>query len=141
MTQRQVRRREAVAQAWAEGDTLDEVGRKFGVTRQRVHQIVENLGVAKYQAQRREVNRRLVAQYNPTPVCQRCRELLQFNGGRKLGRFCRPCSEKLRLVRIVQARLRESGTVFQQKGYDCYFYLSTAAYLIRKHNLKPEDFR
>ncbi|KKN24703.1 hypothetical protein LCGC14_0892060 [marine sediment metagenome] len=140
MTQRQARRREAVAQAWVAGDTLDEVGRKFGVTQQRVHQIVENLGAAKYQAQRREVNRRLVAQYNPTPVCQRCREPLQFNG-KKLGRFCKPCSGKLRLVRIVQARLRKVGTVFQSRGYDCYFYLSTAAYLIRKHNLKPEDFR
>ena len=140
MSHRQARRREAIAQTWASGDTLEEVGKKFSVTRQRVHQIVENLGVAKYQAQRREVNRRLVAEYNPVPVCQRCREPLHFNG-KKMGRFCELCNDKLRLVRIVQARLREMGTVSQQRGYDCHLYLSTAAYLIRKHNLKPEDFR
>lgn len=120
-----------------DGATLQEIGERFGVSRQRVHQVVSRPKLKEYQRQRREANLRLVAPYSPTPVCQRCRKLIE---PKTVSMICLRCRKKLKVVRLVQNRLRKRGVV-RRGRWNIHYSLNQAAYLIRKHNLKPEDFR
>ena len=146
MNYQQAIRDESIAKIWATGKTLQETGSKFDMTRERVRQIIQNPGLKKYHARRRQANLEFAETYNPTPVCQRCRESLkpvQFR--RKAAtakKLCSNCGIRLRTVRRVQAYLRKLGATCRQRGrWDSPQALNQAVYLIRKHNLKPEDFR
>ena len=119
------------------GATLQEIGERFGVSRQRVHQVVSRPKLKEYQRQRREANLRLVTPYSPTQICQRCREPVDPTGGAIL---CLGCKKKVKVVRLVQHRLRK-GLAVKRGRWSIHLWLNQAAYLIRKHNLKPEDFR
>jgi len=146
MTLRNKTRRTEIAQTWATGITLEETGAKFGITRERVRQIIQNPGLREYHARRRAASLEFVGKYNPTPVCQRCRELFEPNKSEKrpgiAAGLCSSCGTKLHIVRQVQSHLRRLSVTYRLHGrWDSPQFLNQAVYLIRKHNLKPEDFR
>ncbi len=130
-------RRGQIATMYGDGSgaTLQEIGERFGVTRQRVHQVVTRPDLKEYHKQRREANLNLVAAYNPTPVCQRCREPIKTKV-----KFCLDCKKKIKIVGLVQHHLRK-GYVYKHRGWPVFQSLNQAACLIRKHHLKPEDFQ
>ena len=146
MSTRNKARQTEIAQVWATGITLQEAGEKLGITRERVRQVIQNPGLKGYHARRRATNLELAEKYNPIPVCQRCREPFEpIHFRRKAAsarKLCLGCNDRLRTVRRVQDYLRKLDVTYKQRGrWDSPQSLNQAVYLIRKHNLKPEDFR
>ena len=133
-------REEQIRVMFVGGATLDKIGRSLGVSRQRIHQILHSRPTFKeWHEGRRQANLMLVAGYNPTPVCQRCHSP-SARSGTKYARFCQSCRGKIRVILRIQSLLRRKDETVRARKWDTYHYLSNAACLIRKHNLKPEDF-
>ena len=141
MTQRITKRNTAMTNMWAGGATLAKVGDKFGVSRQRVHQVGKELGFEKWHEQRRAANLELIEKYNSAPTCLCCRAPLKLDESKRFKRLCPPCARRLCLVRQVQWYIRNANVTRTVRGCEIYQYLSSATHLIRKHALKPEDFR
>ena len=113
MTPHDKTRRTEIAQTWATGITLEETGAKFGVTRERVRQIIQNPALREYHARRRAASLEFVGKYNPIPACQRCREPFEPNKSKNrpgiAAGLCSNCGTKLHIVRQVQSYLRRLG--------------------------------
>ena len=127
-------RMKVIYDAYLLGASRSELAEAFNLGRERVRQItvdyqgcVSKLPSALRPAALNEVVTPYLGAVPPKPVCLMCR-------GTKNPRavICAKCQESRRVLATIGSRLRAYKRT-KQRGY-----LSTAMWLIRKHNVKPE---
>ena len=118
------------------GERLEDVSAKFGITRQRVEQIVSrhehtgnNVTPGK---ERLEAATKFIEPYLAAlkpDCCVLCKAATQA----RRGPLCSKCKQSIKMLRDIKSRLR---------GYQAHgkrYYIANAAYLIRRHNVQPSD--
>lgn len=143
-------RKDAITSLREENLTLQEIADKFGLTRERIRQIVlaeRERGLGGYQALRRQENIGIIEETIgcelPAVLVRRCALCGTFDSsqryagttGRKKASaiFCTRCRKLISVMASLAYRASACDQTYQS--------ISTAAYLIRKHKITKEKFR
>jgi hypothetical protein len=122
-------RNREITRLMMEGETYEQTGKRFGISRQRVHQILDARRVPP--AERRALLEGDLAPYfaqGLEPRCCSCGTGLD----RRQTPFCEPCRQLIRAVRRIKSLLRAA-----QRGHAQA--LRQAHHEIGRSKIQPED--